>query len=68
MRKGHAIEARLYAEDPACEFRPSTGLLIETIKMEVKITAPVAGRVHEILCQIGRVVQAGQRLAVSQSV
>jgi len=35
--------------------------------MEMEITAPLAGRVREILCRTGRVVQLGQRLAVLQS-
>jgi urea carboxylase len=29
--RGHAVQARLYAEDPGMEFRPSTGLLTEVV-------------------------------------
>jgi len=41
-----------------------TLVILESMKMEIAIPAPAAGRVVEICCQAGRPVQNGQRLAV----
>ncbi len=40
--------------------------VMESMKMEMEVTAPIAGRVHEIRCQIGRMAQAGQSLILVQ--
>jgi biotin carboxyl carrier protein len=34
------------------------------MKSEIRVTAPVSGRVTDLTCQPGRMVQDGQRLAV----
>ncbi len=35
--QGHSIQVRVYAEDPAREFRPSSGLLTEVVLPEVRV-------------------------------
>ena len=39
-------------------------VIVESMKMEMEICAPAAGRVRELRCQPGRTVQAGQIVAV----
>ena len=39
-------------------------VVLESMKMEMEVTAPCDGIVAEILCQQGRSVQGGQRLLV----
>ena len=39
-------------------------VVLESMKMEMEVTAPCDGIVAEILCQPGRSVQGGQRLLV----
>ena len=54
MMRGHAIEARIYAEDPAHDFRPSTGVLthVETppenifVRVDTGVRAGDAISVH----------------------
>lgn len=41
-----------------------TIVIVESMKMEMRVVAPVAGRVAEILCKPGREVRGGQRVAV----
>ncbi|PNG25084.1 5-oxoprolinase/urea amidolyase family protein [Methylocella silvestris] len=41
-----------------------TLVVLESMKMEIAIPAPAAGRIAEIACQAGRPVQNGQRLVV----
>jgi len=41
-----------------------TVAIVESMKMEMRVTAPRSGRLREILCRPGREVRAGQRLAV----
>ncbi|MGA2638046.1 5-oxoprolinase/urea amidolyase family protein [Methylocella sp.] len=43
-----------------------TLVILESMKMEIAIPAPAAGRIVELSCQAGRPVQNGQRLAVIQ--
>ena len=43
-----------------------TLVILESMKMEISIPAPAAGRIVELSCQAGRPVQNGQRLAVIQ--
>ena len=38
--------------------------ILESMKMEMRVVAPSAGKVREVLCQPGRLVQDGQRLMV----
>jgi urea carboxylase len=42
-------------------------LILESMKMEMRITAPVSGRVSEILCAPGRLVQSGARVMVLET-
>ncbi len=37
-------------------------VVLESMKMEIEVRAPVAARVHEVHCVPGRMVQAGQAL------
>ncbi|PKP78763.1 MAG: urea carboxylase [Alphaproteobacteria bacterium HGW-Alphaproteobacteria-3] len=37
-------------------------IVLESMKMEIEVRAPVAARVHEVHCTQGRMVQAGQAL------
>ncbi|SEQ53366.1 urea carboxylase precursor [Solimonas aquatica] len=39
-------------------------LVLESMKMEMEVTAPQAGRVRELRCSAGRTVQAGQTVVV----
>jgi urea carboxylase len=39
-------------------------VIVESMKMEMEILAPAAGRLRELRCQPGRTVQAGQVVAV----
>jgi len=41
-----------------------TLMILESMKMEIPITAPVAGTVREILIREGDVVQEGQTVAI----
>jgi urea carboxylase len=41
-----------------------TLIVIESMKMEIAITAPVGGKICELRCQPGRVVKAGQIVAL----
>ncbi|MEJ0092368.1 MAG: 5-oxoprolinase/urea amidolyase family protein [Methylocella sp.] len=43
-----------------------TLVILESMKMEISVAAPAAGRIVEVTCQAGRPVQNGQRLAVLQ--
>jgi urea carboxylase len=48
--------ARVAAGDPI--------VIVESMKMEIVIAAPVSGVVRELRCQPGKTVQAGQVLAL----
>ena len=39
-----------------------TLVVLESMKMEIEVRAPVAARVHEVHCAPGKMVQAGQAL------
>jgi biotin carboxyl carrier protein len=41
-----------------------TLIVTESMKMEIAITAPVGGKLRELCCQPGRVVRAGQIVAL----
>ena len=41
-----------------------TLIVTESMKMEISITAPVGGKLRELRCQPGRVVKAGQIVAL----
>jgi urea carboxylase len=43
-------------------------VILESMKMEMQIAAPAAGRVRSVRCQPGRTVQSGQVLAVVEEV
>ena len=44
-----------------------TLLILESMKMEMRISAPAAGRISEILCSPGRLVQSGARVMVLET-
>lgn len=39
-------------------------VILESMKMEIPVTAPEGGRVKEIRCQVGQTVQEGDVLVV----
>lgn len=41
-----------------------TLMILESMKMEIPVTAPVAGTIREILVREGEVVQEGQVVAI----
>jgi urea carboxylase len=41
-----------------------TLIVIESMKMEIAITAPVSGALRELRCQVGQAVRAGQIIAL----
>jgi acetyl-CoA carboxylase biotin carboxyl carrier protein len=41
-----------------------TLMILESMKMEIPVTSPIAGTVKEILVQEGEVVQEGQTVAI----
>jgi urea carboxylase len=41
-----------------------TVVIIESMKMEISVIAPCAGRVSKVLCRTGSPVTAGQNLIV----
>ena len=43
-------------------------VIVESMKMEMHITAPVSGRVTGVRCQVGQTVRAGDVIAVLQGV
>ena len=47
--------------------RGQTLLILEAMKMEIRVTAPADGRVGQILVQQGAVVERGQRLVVFEA-
>jgi urea carboxylase len=44
-----------------------TLLVVESMKMEIAVTAPCDGLVHEVLCSEGQAVSAGQALVLLQA-
>ncbi|MEP6985364.1 MAG: biotin/lipoyl-containing protein [Chloroflexota bacterium] len=47
--------------------RGQTLLILEAMKMEIRVTAPADGQVQQVLVQSGDVVERGQRLVVFES-
>jgi 3-methylcrotonyl-CoA carboxylase alpha subunit len=37
-------------------------VLLEAMKMEIRVTAPHDGRIHKLLCSVGQIVERGQAL------
>ncbi|MBK8035170.1 MAG: acetyl-CoA carboxylase biotin carboxyl carrier protein subunit [Chloroflexi bacterium] len=56
------VRELLAAEGDAVE-RGQPILLLEAMKMEIRVTAPIAGTVKRLLVKAGDVVERGQRLA-----
>lgn len=44
--------------------RGQTLLLLEAMKMEIRVTAPADGYIHQILVEVGQVVERGQQLVI----
>ncbi len=47
--------------------RGQTLLILEAMKMEIRVTAPADGRVQQVLVQSGVVVERGQRLVIFET-
>jgi biotin carboxyl carrier protein len=47
--------------------RGQTLLILEAMKMEIRVTAPADGRVQQVLVQSGEVVERGQRLVLFET-
>lgn len=58
---GQVREIMAAAGDPVT--RGQTILLLEAMKMEIKVTAPIDGTLTRLLVKVGEVVERGQRLA-----
>ncbi len=63
---GHVLDVLVRVGD-AVE-RGQTLLLLEAMKMELRLAAPAAGTVRRVLCQAGDVVDRGQLLIEVESV
>jgi biotin carboxyl carrier protein len=50
------------ATEGAAVKRGDTLVVLEAMKMELRLTAPYAGRVRRVHCAAGQVVERGQRL------
>ena len=48
--------------------RGQTLLILEAMKMEIRVTAPADGQVQQVLVQPGEVVERGQRLVIFEAV
>lgn len=57
---GHVLDVLVHAGDTV--ERGQTLLLLEAMKMELRLAAPAAGTVRRVLCQAGDVVERGQLL------
>jgi len=47
--------------------RGQTLMILEAMKMEIRVTAPADGHVHQVLVQQGTVVERGQRLVLFEA-
>ncbi len=47
--------------------RGQTLMILEAMKMEIRITAPADGRIQDVLVQQGAVVERGQRLVIFET-
>ena len=47
--------------------RGQTLLILEAMKMEIRVTAPTDGQVQQVLVQSGAVVERGQRLVIFET-
>ncbi len=68
---GHAVDAHVAANVWKIMAKPGeevvegeTLLILEAMKMEIAIVAPVSGKVHAIRCAEGQMVMPGQTIAV----
>jgi urea carboxylase len=68
---GHAVDAHVAANVWKITAQPGqevvegeTLLILEAMKMEIAIVAPVSGKVHAIRCAEGQMVMPGQTIAV----
>lgn len=59
---GQVTAIMMHAGDIAA--RGQTVLILEAMKMEMRVVAPADGLIEQILVQVGQVVERGQQLAV----
>ncbi|MEI6557866.1 MAG: urea carboxylase [Rhodospirillaceae bacterium] len=71
LGNGHAVSAEMHGSVWKIPVSPGqsvaageTLVIIEAMKMELAVTAPVAGRLRTVLCQVGALVSTGDLLAI----